>query len=438
MKIIYAINEYGPSGPIPNSVGMSHNEYISHYYQTPIHVGMSYFADPPINAVLGIDYMQVHHSDLVRNIDYYSEHGTIVYNINIQHNIKYTISLYYGSDRGVWLEYIPKNIIELWKKGKCKIIISHYWADCEIDIIRKIFDMFLREFGTCRDFYIWSTSVYHPHVLEILNESYRNNLIHMPLAEIWSLKKLPPYYPTKCEKDKKFIKLARRYTYDRLLSHVTFTGEDLNKYGFISMPAESTSNSLPLIDYIKHTYENEKWIKWIDDMDLQPAVLDQSALTDRNRSTYSGSWMGFANKENLVEYYDRSYFSIVSESRFDEATDMETGFFYTEKIIRAMLYEHPFILQSVPYALEHLKIAGYKTFDKFWDEDYDNITNHANRIYRITEIVKDICLNKNLENMSNEWIDIVTHNKNHVSARVEEFKNYLRGLKNEKSIGNGT
>jgi hypothetical protein len=106
---------------------------------------------------------------------------------------------------------------------------------------------------------------------------------------------------------------------------------------------------------------------------------------------------------------------------------MKTGFFYTEKIIRAMLYEHPFILQSMPYALEHLKLAGYKTFDKFWNEDYDTITNHTNRVYRITEIVKDICLNKDLENMSTEWTDIVTHNKNHVSVRVEEFKNYLRG-----------
>jgi hypothetical protein len=438
MKLIYAINEYGPHGPIPNCVGMSHNEYISHYYKTPMKVGMTYFTVSPINEILGIDYMHVHHSDLVNNIDYYSEQGTIVYNINIQHNIKYIISLYYGSGRGIWIEHIPKNIIELWTKGKCKIIISHNWADCEIDVINRIFDLFLKEFGTCRDFYIWSTSIFHPGILGILNESYRNNLIHMPMAEIWSLKKLPQYHPTKCEKDKKFIKLARRYTLDRLMSHVTFTKEDLNKYGFISIPAESTSTSLPLNDYIKHTYKNEEWIKIIDEIDLQPSVLDQSALTDRNRSTYTGSWMGFANKENLAEYYDRSYFSIVSESRFDEATNMKTGFFYTEKIIRAMLYEHPFILQSVPHALEHIKIAGYKTFDKFWDEDYDTITNHSHRVYRITEIVKDICLNKDLENMSKEWTDIITHNKNQVLTRVEEFKNYLEGLKNEKSISNGT
>ena len=73
--------------------------------------------------------MHVHHSDLVNNIDYYSEQGTIVYNINIQHNIKYIISLYYGSGRGIWIEHIPKNIIELWTKGKCKIIISNNWAN---------------------------------------------------------------------------------------------------------------------------------------------------------------------------------------------------------------------------------------------------------------------------------------------------------------------
>jgi hypothetical protein len=215
------------------------------------------------------------------------------------------------------------------------------------------------------------------------------------------------------------------------------TKEDLNKYGFISIPAECTSTNLSLIDYIKHIYKNEKWINIIEEIDLQPSVLDQLPVSDKKRNAYTGSWMGFNDKENLIHYYDRSYFSIVSESRFDESTDFK-GSFYTEKIIRAMLYEHPFILQSVPHALEHLKIAGYKTFDKFWDEDYDNITDHTERVFRITEIVKDICLNKDLEKMAQEWIDIVIHNKNHVLTRVEEFKNYLEGLKNEKSISNGT
>lgn len=437
MKLIYATDEYGPNGPMPNAVAMSHYEHISHYCQTPVQKGKTYFSLPDVHVNMELDYMYVHHSDLIKNIDYYSEQGTIIYNININHNITYIVSLYYGTSRGSWIEYLPKNIVTLWKKGKCKIIISHTWADCEIYIIEKIFQIFEREFGTCRDFYIWSTSIYRSELIERLNVEYRKNLIHLPLAEMWSLQKLPPYQPNKCEKDKKFIKLARRYTLDRLLSHVTFTKEDLNKYGFISIPAESTSANLSLIDYIKHTYKNEEWINIIEEIDLQPSVLDQSPVPDKQRNAYVGSWMGFNNKENLIDYYDRSYFSIVSESRFDESTDFK-GFFYTEKIIRAMLYEHPFILQSVPYALEHLKIAGYKTFDKFWPEDYDTITNHADRVYRITDIVKDICLTKDLENMYNEWTEIVTHNKNHVYARVEEFKNYLKGLKNEKSISNGT
>ena len=437
MKLIYAMDEYGPHGPIPNSVGMSHNEYISHYCQTPIAKGMTYFYLPVIHTSLGLDHLYAHHSDIVRNLDYYTEEGTIVYIINIHHNIKYNVSLYYGSNRGAWTEHIPKNIIKLWEQGKCKIIISHNWADCEVHFINNIFSLFYQKFKTCRDVYVWSTSIYSPEALSIIDSKYLKNLIHLPYAEMWSLKNLPPYQQTKCEKDKKFIKLSRRYTFDRLISHVTFTKDDLNKYGFVSMPEKCTSSNLSLIDYIKQTYKNEKWVKVVDEIDLQPATLDQSALIDRNRSNYTGSWMGFATKENLVEYYDRSYFSIVSESRFD-SSDPSAGAFYTEKIIRAMLYEHPFILQSVPYALEYLKIAGYKTFDKFWDEDYDTITDSTQRALRITEIVKDICLNKDLENMSTEWTDIVAHNKNHVSVRVEEFKNYLKGLKNEKSISDGT
>jgi hypothetical protein len=438
MKLIYATDEYSPHGPMPNAIAMSHYEHTSHYCQTPIQKGKTYFSLPGIHVNMELDYMYVHHSDLIKNIDYYSEQGTIIYNINIHHNITYIVSLYYGTSRGAWTEYLPKNIITLWKKGKCKIIISHTWADCELHIIEKIFQTFEREFGTCRDFYIWTTSIYQLELLKRLNVEYRKNLIHLPLAEMWSLQKLPPYQPNKCEKDKKFIKLARRYTLDRLISHVTYTKEDLNQYGFISMPETCTASNLSLVDYIKHTYKNEDWIKILDDVEVKSATLDQAPLMDRDRNTYSKSWLGFGDKENLAEYYDRSYFSVVSESRFADLAELNTGFFYTEKIIRAMLYEHPFILQSVPYALEYIKIAGYKTFDKFWDEDYDTIINHTQRVLRITEIVKDICLNKDLENMSKEWTDIVTHNKNHVSVRVEEFKNYLEGLKNEKSISNGS
>jgi hypothetical protein len=437
MKLIYAVDQYGPNGPIPNSLGMSHDEYISHYYKTPISRGMTYFYLPEIHNSLGLSHMYAHHTDIVNNLDYYSSVGTIVYIINIHHNIKYIASLYYGSDRGAWTEFIPKNIIGLWQKGKCKIIISHNWANCEIGVIDNIFSLFYRQFQTHRDLYVWSTSIYSSEILDTIDERYRGNIIHFPYAEIWSLKNLPPYQATKLEKDKKFIKLARRYTLDRLISHVTYTKEDLNQYGFISMPEVCTSSNLPLVDYIKQTY-NEDWVNILDEIEVKPATLDQSAVADRDRNSYSKSWIGFGDKENLAEYYDRSYFSIVSESRFSDSIEPSTGCFHTEKTIRAMLYEHPFILQSAPQALEHLKIAGYKTFDKFWDEDYDIITSHTERALRITEIVKDICLNKDLENMSKEWTDIITHNKNHVFTMVNEFIKYLEGLKNEKSISNGT
>jgi len=438
MKLIYVMDEYGPHGPIPNSVAMSHGEYISHYSNIPLDKGMTYFHTPAIHRSLKIDHMYVHHSDVVNNIDYYAEQGTIMYIINIHHNIQYISHLHFGTNRGAWTEYIPANIVKLWEKGKCKIVIAHNWADCETWVVNNIFEAFNKKFQTCRDFYVWTTSLYSPETLKELNVKYQKNFIHLPFAEMWSLKNLPPYQANKREKDKKFIKLARRYTLDRLASHVTFTKENLNQCGFVSMPETCPSTKLPLVEYIKQVHKDEVWAQSIDDINLQGATLDQASLSDSSRnSSYSGSWMGFREKENLAEYYDRSYFSIVSESRFNIG-DPKVGFFYTEKIMRTMLYEHPFLLQAVPYALEHLKLAGYKTFDKFWDEDYDKITNHTDRVLRITEIVKDICHNKDLDSLSKEWTEIIEHNKNHVYNRVADFKNYLEGLKNEKSISDGT
>jgi hypothetical protein len=50
----------------------------------------------------------------------------------------------------------------------------------------------------------------------------------------------------------------------------------------------------------------------------------------------------------------------------------------------------PFIIFGNPYSIKKLKELGYKTFDKWWDESYDNETNIDERFKKIITILESI------------------------------------------------
>ena len=418
MKIVYAVDKYGPHGPIPNSIGMQTDEFFSHLYRTPISQGMSYFALPDFHKFIGYDAVYAHHTDILANTELYASQGPIVYMVNIHHNMQYQSHFLFASGRGSWITYLPANIISLWKKKKCKIIISHIWDDCDLDFINRILDSFYKEFGSCDNMYVWTTSIFKSTDVEKINPAYRNSLIHIPYAEMWSVSQLPPYVEPKHSvvKNKKFIKLVRRYSEGRVLSHISFTKENLNDYGFVSIPETCTGAGKTLHEYIRNDLS-------IDDCnDIKPSVLDQVASADNEKDSYHNGWLGFANREELLDYFHHSYFSIVFESRFERP---KSYWFYTEKLIRAMLYKHPFILMCIPNSLEYLQHAGYQTFSDFWPEDYDKITDYQERVQRVTEIVKDICTSVDLDDMTLRCNEILEHNRNNVYHRINEFKLYL-------------
>ena len=420
MRIVYAIDSYGPQGPIPNSLGMRTEEFFSHFYQTPISRGMSYFALPDFHKFVGYEAMYVHHTDILRNIELYASQGPIIYMINIHHNIRYQSHFLFENGRGSWIEYLPENIITLWKNKKCKIVISHIWDDCELDYVNRILDSFYKEFGSCDNMYVWSTSIFKSVDIEKINPAYQNSLIHIPYAEMWSVSQLPPYEEPKYSvvKNKKFIKLVRRYSEGRVLSHISFTKENLNDYGFVSIPETCTGAGKTLQEYIKHNL-------MLHDCDnVKSSVLDQVSLADKNKDGYYDNWLGFANREELLDYFHQSYFSIVFESRFEKPNPYT---FYTEKLIRAILYKHPFILMSTPKSLIALRTAGYKTFDSVWPEDYDTIEDYSDRVERVTKIVKDIC-SQDLDNIIARCREIVEHNRLNAYKRVNDFKAYVEGL----------
>ena len=84
------------------------------------------------------------------------------------------------------------------------------------------------------------------------------------------------------------------------------------------------------------------------------------------------------------EDYEKTFISMVTETLVDEGT-----LFISEKIWKPIMVGHPFILFGNLGSLKFLKSMGYRTFDRWINEEYDNEPDSGKRCNMITdELVK--------------------------------------------------
>ncbi len=119
-------------------------------------------------------------------------------------------------------------------------------------------------------------------------------------------------------------------------------------------------------------------------------------------------------KLGKIDVYDKSFCSIVTESEFYSGTIGYSykSIFLTEKTIKPILNFQPFIIAGGMGTLKKLKEMGFKTFDKWWDESYDNEENDKKRLDKIIETVKyiDSFSNQKIFDIYKEIIPILEHN----------------------------
>jgi len=59
----------------------------------------------------------------------------------------------------------------------------------------------------------------------------------------------------------------------------------------------------------------------------------------------------------------------------------------SEKTINSIVTKRPFILVSTPGSLKYFQKLGFKTFDRWWDESYDQEEDHEKRILKILNVI---------------------------------------------------
>lgn len=95
----------------------------------------------------------------------------------------------------------------------------------------------------------------------------------------------------------------------------------------------------------------------------------------------------YVNEQNepLFEFYQNTFVDVVSESRYAQPSAN-----FSEKILRPIKFCTPFILCAPPKTLEYIKKCGFKTYDLWWDESYDDEENHYERLKKINAIIEYI------------------------------------------------
>lgn len=118
-----------------------------------------------------------------------------------------------------------------------------------------------------------------------------------------------------------------------------------------------------------------------------------------------------------TEDFERTFVSVVTETLVDKGT-----LFFSEKIWKPIMVGHPFLLYGNQGSLKYLKSIGYKTFDRWWDESYDDEPNQDRRSKMIVnELLK--LKNKSKEElikMRGEITEILIHNKENYNRIYQE------------------
>jgi hypothetical protein len=101
-----------------------------------------------------------------------------------------------------------------------------------------------------------------------------------------------------------------------------------------------------------------------------------------------------------------SHISVILETVFDG-----TKIHLTEKTLRPIACGHPFMIAAGPGSLKYLRSYGFKTFEPWIDESYDQENDSVRRLEKIVDSM-------------HEFSTLPTTNKNHVINQLEQIADY--------------
>ena len=229
-------------------------------------------------------------------------------------------------------------------------------------------------------------------------------------------------YNRTVKKEKKFLSLNRRWHDHRLLLVCGLAYNNLIDHGYVSLgvATEEVAQAQQTIDELhgqhKSEYIKEGFDKIKNRLPLQVDMVDLKINQ-------------FQATSLPIEFYQTSCFSLVSSTCALQSREKSVGF--TEKEIKPILARHPFIIHNLAGALAHLKNMGFLTFERWFNESYDEETDDNKRLIKITDEVKRLSelSFEQWDIMLEEMSPVLEHNYNRLVNYTTEHCYFNSDLK---------
>lgn len=117
-----------------------------------------------------------------------------------------------------------------------------------------------------------------------------------------------------------------------------------------------------------------------------------------------------------LDIWKSSFLNVVTE------TTTYTDIFLSEKIFKPMLGMRPFVVLGDTGLLRFLKKNGFRTFDRWFDESYDNETCPVEKVKKLLPIIKRVSAltQEQMHSMYNEMRPILEHNRKHLKVFADK------------------
>lgn len=229
-------------------------------------------------------------------------------------------------------------------------------------------------------------------------------------------------YDRTVKKEKKFLSLNRRWHDHRLLLVCGLAYNNLLEHGYVSLgvASEEVTQAQQTIDELQRRHQSE-YIKVGFDKIKNNLPL-QVDLVDLRINQFQATSLP-------IEFYQTSCFSLVSSTCAFQTREKSVGF--TEKEIKPILARHPFVIHNLAGALAHLKNMGFLTFERWFDESYDEETDDNKRLIKITDEVRRLSelSFEQWDIMLEEMSPVLEHNYNRLVNYTTEHCYFNSDLK---------
>lgn len=187
----------------------------------------------------------------------------------------------------------------------------------------------------------------------------------------------------------------RAHPHRRYLFHELYSDDTIRLNSFISLNNGDQKRYITYDNDFGTTQENSNRINKFYEENEENWVFDGENLD-----------INLANDFN-ERYHKNTFVSLVSET-----TTSNEIIFFSEKMFKPIYACQPFILSSSRGSLGKLKEFGFKTFDKWWDESYDDEWTYAGRVDKIKIILHDLIskTDEELHQMLQEMEEVLIHN----------------------------